>query len=763
MDNILQLNEFFVEGGRQEMSHVLLHITEPSTPEEMRKGYFFAICEINNAETKYIAKLQDLIDKAENDYYELADEGGKTSLEMVVEKINQEAYSLLKPEIELHCILGAIRSPEIIFTFYGQPELLLFYKNRQGIYQTMDLLHDDADEPKNETTQLFSQLVQGKVSPEDYLFAGTPHIIEYFNRDRLAKIITTRPAAQSAGHLERVLTDLKNGFSFGGLIIHLVRAVETANSVIKKSRPMTQGGSTASLNNLFNTERGTADTLSPSLLPRLFGSSSPQPVQSTADNTINKAKLPVAEINSAHLKAHRPKTAAETERSSSAEMLAAAGTTALKGLVAVGRVLLWILIGLYSLVYGLFRNFILLFFVITNYHNRRKTILENWRRGWRSMRENMQQLPTITKMLLFAASLIALIFIASLVYIHYRQQQVARTNAFNAAVQLITNEKNTAEGELTYRNPNALNDFQAAQNTLNGLACLSVEQKNTCSSLQSQLTDLGSRLRKITTVSPVLITDETSQLQGATITGLIKVGTKLITYSTNTSTLFIYDLLSKQLTALPTGITIPGFTAAAVPKENDYALFIYGQKNLLRLDPTTNNTKPIDITYPSDAVNITGAAIYNRRLYLLDSAHSQIYRHDPIQTGFGQGSLWLTSSAPDLNKGVGLTIDGDIYILENNGHIAKFTSGATDPFTIQGLDPALTSGNALWTYNGVDNLYVLDGSGKRLLILTKDGRLTAQLMSPLFQNPSGLSIDTASQSAYVMDSGKLYKIALPTP
>ena len=52
MENTLNLNEFFVEGENQELSHVLLHIIQPSTPEEEReKGYFFAACEINNTIT----------------------------------------------------------------------------------------------------------------------------------------------------------------------------------------------------------------------------------------------------------------------------------------------------------------------------------------------------------------------------------------------------------------------------------------------------------------------------------------------------------------------------------------------------------------------------------------------------------------------------------------------------------------------------------------------------------------------------------------
>ena len=40
--NILQLQEFFIEGGDRCTSHVLLHIAEPASLEEKKKGYFFS-------------------------------------------------------------------------------------------------------------------------------------------------------------------------------------------------------------------------------------------------------------------------------------------------------------------------------------------------------------------------------------------------------------------------------------------------------------------------------------------------------------------------------------------------------------------------------------------------------------------------------------------------------------------------------------------------------------------------------------------------
>jgi hypothetical protein len=191
MDNTLHLNEFFVEGGSPEISHVLLHITEPSTPKEKEKGYFFAICEVNSATTKQINKLQEIIDEIENSYYELEEEDDKTSLEKVLEKVNQENPGPARRDHELHCVIGAVRQGEIIFSYNGSPSILLFYRNKQKQYQKMDLRRGGEGSSEAEE-QLFSQIIQGKVSPGDFLLVATAHVGEYFTQDRLQKIITSR-------------------------------------------------------------------------------------------------------------------------------------------------------------------------------------------------------------------------------------------------------------------------------------------------------------------------------------------------------------------------------------------------------------------------------------------------------------------------------------------------------------------------------------------------------------------------------------------
>jgi len=91
---MLELHEFFVEGGDQDKSHVLLHITEPSTPEEEEKGYFFAVAEINNGTIEQIEHLQQMIDDLESGYYETDDEEDSTSAKATADKKNAFEISL---------------------------------------------------------------------------------------------------------------------------------------------------------------------------------------------------------------------------------------------------------------------------------------------------------------------------------------------------------------------------------------------------------------------------------------------------------------------------------------------------------------------------------------------------------------------------------------------------------------------------------------------------------------------------------------------
>lgn len=769
MEPTLHLHEFFVEGSNPEVSHVLLNITEPSTPAERSKGYFFAICEINNAETKYIAKMQSIIDEIENNYYEIPDQPGQSAMELVLDKVNQESLSIVQPDISLHCIVGAIRENDIIFSFYGQPQMVLFYKTKDGLYKKMDLVEQNKISEQNDKNQLFSQIVQGKIGPNDFFFAGTPHIIEYFNHDRLQKIITTRPPRQSSEHLQRVLSEIKNDISFGGIIINLQETTEQPVSVAKSS-PSRKGSSARSLKNLFSTERKTSNILSPSFMPKFKEDADVSAGKEAVVAEMMGEKVEAranADISSSHLHARVAKNPAhhrargESDRMNVEDIVKKTFAFVWKIIKYIARGLALLVLFIGTILSTLGRNFLLLFFIITNYQNRRHNILAEWARWWKNLRENASHLPLITKILLSLSLILLLAFSGGVIYLRAKQKKEARASAYASAVQNIQSKEDAAESSLVYNDTKAsLTSLAEAGQTLNNLPCLSAMEKTTCKKLQDRLSDLLLKARKITLVKPLLIADWNSLVPNTPINNIFLLNNKIYGFGQTSADILTYDLLVKESKLVSPGIFVKNFNAASVPKENDYAVLLYDDQNIVQFNPKDNSWKKVEVAYPNQNVKITGISVYNRRLYSLDTQNNRVYKHDAIKTGFSLGKEWTKDNAVDIKTGTDLTIDGDVFVLGENGDVYKFTNGVSQPFAIESLDPKLTTANEIWTYNDLNYIYILDATGKRIIIIQKTGELKKQITAVEFTNPTGMIVDELKGTAYVLDNNKVYQITL---
>ena len=769
MEPSLHLHEFFVEGSNPEISHVLLNITEPSTPAERSKGYFFAICEINNATTKYIAKMQNVIDEIENSYYEIPDQIGQTAMEIVLDKINQESLSMVQPDISLHCIVGAIRENDIIFSFYGNPQMVLFYKTKDDLYKKMDLVEqnksneeDAGPANKQENSQLFSQIVQGKIGPNDFFFAGTPHIIDYFNHDRLQKIITTRPPRQSSEHLQRVLSEIKNNLSFGGIIINLQLGANLPVSL--KSSPARKGGAGRSLKNLFSTEQNTAHILSPSFLPRFQDKteSSNQEdavsvsMMSGADSRAN------AEITSSHLRARTGKAKKIIEEKMNVQDVVKKTLAIIwKILKYAARGLVLLLLFISTIISTLGRNFLLLFFIITNYQNRRHNILAQWARWWKNLKENTKHLPLVTKILLSLSLILLLAFSAGIMYMGAKQKKEARASAYVKAVQNIKTKEDAAESSLVYNDTvAALANIKEAEQVIKQLSCATALEKSNCKNLQDRLDGLLMKARKIVLAHPQLVANWNNLAQNIQVNNIFLLNNKIYGFGQTSADILTYDPLVKESKLVSPGIFVKNFNAASVPKENDYAVLLYDEKNIVQFNPKSNSWKKVDIDYPNQNVKIANISVYNRRLYSLDTQNNQIYKHDAIKTGFSTGKEWTKNNTTDIKSGVDLAVDGDVFVLGNNGAVYKFNNGTAQPFAITGLDPELKSANEIWTYNDLNYIYILDATGKRIIILDKTGQLKTQVTATEFIPPTGMIVDEQKSTAYILDSNKLYQISL---
>ncbi len=763
LHHILSVNEFFVEGNSRGSSHVLLHITEPSTDAERERGYFFALIETKNASEAYLLELQNAIDDIEQKYYEAENEHPGTLLERVLEDLNQRSEFFINTGITLHATVGVIRQPEIFFTSYGEPLLLLFYKNRTGIYERMNLIGDEEIAPEK-TPLLFTQIIQGKISKGDYLFIGTKSIGTYFHTDRLHKIITTRSGSEGAEHLKKVLSDISSGSSFGGLVVTIHTGERPATFSHKPliTTPETRKPTTE--NSLFLAEQKTAATLSPSFSlawgeklkqwSKTIGEKKPQPI-------LNKERPPLS--TAPHIRPYQgttPKNETFSIRlAPTAELL---WRVTAKTLLGIGMLVAFIFSIFSALCAFIAKTCAAVFFLITNYHGKRSVILLNLDRSWKNIRTTITNLPIVTKITILSIFLIGFFLTTGIWYVRWQQEQIQEKQHLTSVTEKIKQILESAESALVYNNNTlAFQTVESAKQQLATLPCTTSSFVSTCHILSDSINTTMRRIEKINISQPRLISDLTSTAPGFGTVDMeiIRIKNKIIGFSTATGTLVIYDTLTKETSALSSPASVSGFRSGAVPKENDFGLLLSNQNELNMYTPEDNAMKKITVGSPPSLSSITDMAMYNRRLYTIAPNVNQIFKHDITRDGFSAGKTWLKTSLP-LNGAKQLTIDGDIFTITASGTIKKFTKGAEAAFSMPQLSFTLSPSTRIFTYNDVARIYALDPIAHRLIVLEKNGTLVKQIMADVFTSPTGMIIDEPNRTAIIANKGKLYTIDL---
>ncbi len=155
--------------------------------------------------------------------------------------------------------------------------------------------------------------------------------------------------------------------------------------------------------------------------------------------------------------------------------------------------------------------------------------------------------------------------------------------------------------------------------------------------------------------------------------------------------------------------------------------------------------------------NGIGIGSYLGNLYVLDPQKGVIKF---VKSGNSYSDSNYIREAPDLEKAVGLTIDGAIYILFSDGSIKKFSKGAEDAFKLSGLTSPLSSPSKIYTTADLDNLYILEPKSSRIVILEKNGTFVKEVSSNVLNKAKDLQIAEDGKTAYILSDNKLYSLPL---
>ena len=156
----------------------------------------------------------------------------------------------------------------------------------------------------------------------------------------------------------------------------------------------------------------------------------------------------------------------------------------------------------------------------------------------------------------------------------------------------------------------------------------------------------------------------------------------------------------------------------------------------------------------------TDIKTYSKFLYFLDPSANQIWKYERRDSTYTLAEGWVGEEV-DLSTAVSITVDGSIFVLDSKGTIRKLHRGKEVEYTIKGSPSETIVGDHIYTTGNLGRLFVLDGEGRRVIVLSK-GENEAHYEKQLVFEGTGplLDIFATENQIFVLDAQKIYRVAL---
>ena len=239
--------------------------------------------------------------------------------------------------------------------------------------------------------------------------------------------------------------------------------------------------------------------------------------------------------------------------------------------------------------------------------------------------------------------------------------------------------------------------------------------------------------------------------------GMIAMGDRRYVYDSNK----LYEVILNEIQN-PTNIdTDETIRDAAYFEEDEALLFLTKSNRVIEYKDGQFSFMDTEDGAWHSAIDL---ATYNNRVYLLDPSQKQIWRYNKQRDGFSGANAYLPTDSIDLSKATSFTIDGSIFILNNDGTINKLYGGEDQNLKIQKGPTDLTGSTLIDAEFERFQVFILDPSTNKILIFNKDPRTGDLIYSKQFilENTEplhNLYVDKESNKVYVVGQTKVYEIS----
>ena len=663
---------------------------------------------------------QPLIDEIVNQIGTFFDTSNQTDPEILLEDILQELNKLL-PELSttskirnwianLDLAVGIFHESNIYLAGLGNMNAILIHGNK-----CTSILEKNTNV---NPAKAFSNIISGKLDAGDVLALSTNSLFDYISEEKIKQLVTHFTPSGAVIKIQELLESVPDFVSFNSLIIKKVTAhdVEITPQEVHEQQQL--------------------DVDDQNLDGEVIVEDRRPPAKSKKSKSTPRTKYQV-------------------------------DMTVVKKLSLIKKVLY--ILGLITLFFKLIGDFFkyifnkiknaFLFSTSKQYRDTRETdTLDKLKSNVDEKYSWWQRLKTSQKIMLVAFFIIILVFVQSLVFMTQDKADKDKNDTYSETIQLINNKFNEADASLIY------NDEQGSEKILLEITQLlinlkanSPEQVEDINQLKNQVFYDLNKVRHIHVVpNPLEIADLSSSIHN--VNQIVQKDGKFYILGDNQ----LWLLEENNLTSI---FNFAGGQVAHTmtnwPDENKVVLTITNANNETSYNIFDITQKQITGTLEQTAANtsVKDLAIYSNNLYILDGDSNQIFKYPESGSSFSNGRIWITEDV-QITGMTNFTIDGEVYIITDQGQIHKFSRGEQDTFGYHQPHPVIGSDAVIKTFADSDYLYIIDPTNFRVIIFDKEGNIKDQYASQKFDNLIDLAVDPDEKAIYLLNGNHLYLLAI---
>lgn len=338
-----------------------------------------------------------------------------------------------------------------------------------------------------------------------------------------------------------------------------------------------------------------------------------------------------------------------------------------------------------------------------------------------------------------------------------------KNRQFAELYQSAKGDFDAAKGLASLDPPAAKDKLQKAKDSLNKALALKSADSGAADLKKQIENEEGSILQQFEVASLPVFLDLNLIKDGFSATVMSLSGGKLLLLDTNAKSLVSVDMAKKSNQVLAGKDQLGDGKYSSI---NGDATFVYSvDKGIVKVG--LNDKKVTSVSKKDDDWgNIVDIAGFAGNVYALDSGNpstssGQIWKYLVTSSGFGDKKEYLSSGVKaDFSNALRMQIESSIYVLKQGGEILRYTKGASDNFSIGGLDKGIKDPKSIFVSSDTDNFYVLDSGNSRLVVLTKLGAYKSQYQAKEFGEASDLVVDEKGKKVYLLLGSKIYSMDL---